>query len=131
MRYDLGKRLRSIRERRGLTQREAARLASMSPQQLWDIESGRVCNPSLRTLARLARAYGVGVDELVGPGRTHKSSELPPGLKELVNDPQWCDRLTHSWIETLMSIRHEGHPLKSKEDFLEAFLLLRRLFGER
>jgi len=126
---NVGERLRSIRETLGLTQREAAAKAGMRHQYLSSLENGRVANPSLDTLARLAAAYGMGVDELIGQGRSYTRRELPAGLRKLLADPEWGQHVTPSWVETLMRVRHEGRPLKTKQEFLEAYLALRRIFG--
>ncbi|MBC7286834.1 MAG: helix-turn-helix transcriptional regulator [Armatimonadetes bacterium] len=130
MRYDLGRRLKAVREGLGLSQREAAAAAGMTPQQLLDLESGRIRNPSIRTLARIAKAYGIGVDELIGHGRAFTRRELPKGLQELLDDPEWGPKLTQDWVETLVRLRHKGRTLRTKEEFVEAFLSLRRLFED-
>ena len=53
-----GERIRELRKGRGLTQRELARRAGVSPQYLCDVEAGRV-NPSLAVLEKIA--FGLGV----------------------------------------------------------------------
>jgi transcriptional regulator with XRE-family HTH domain len=56
--------LRVLREERGLTQKEAAELADVSPRTLTYLESGKR-PPSMPTVTKIARAYGVPVEELV------------------------------------------------------------------
>jgi len=56
--------IRAARESAGLSQSEAARLATMSRQQLWNIESGRRRDPQWSVVVRIARAIGVSLDEL-------------------------------------------------------------------
>ena len=124
---DIGQRIRGIRKARGHTQRAAAELANVHVQYLSDLERGRVANPSVATLTRLAGAYGIGVDELLGHGRPYAGSELPQSLRELLADPDWGAQITASWIETLMGVGHEGRKLQTKQEFLEAFLALRRI----
>ena len=63
---DLGKRLKSLREQKGMSLRELAKAAHVSPSFIADIESGR-SRPSLETLESLARALGVSPSELVDP----------------------------------------------------------------
>ena len=56
--------LRVLREERGLTQKEAAELANVSHLTLIDLESGKR-DPYMPTVTKIARAYGVPVEELV------------------------------------------------------------------
>lgn len=60
----LGRNIRAARERRGLTQMEAARDAGLTASAWSRLENGRFQNPGLRTLARLAFAWEVPVGEL-------------------------------------------------------------------
>jgi len=56
--------LRTLREERGLTHKEAAQLAGVSHWTLIRLESGERA-PYMPTVTKLARAYGVLLEELV------------------------------------------------------------------
>jgi len=56
--------LRVLREERGLTHKEAAELTNVSQWTLIYLESGKRA-PYMPTVTKIARAYGVGVEELV------------------------------------------------------------------
>ena len=56
--------LRVLREERGLTHKEAAQLTNVSIWTLRDLESGRRA-PYMPTVTKIARAYGVPLEELV------------------------------------------------------------------
>ena len=56
--------LRVLREERALTHKEAAELANVSHLTLIDLESGKR-DPYMPTVTKIARAYGVPVEELV------------------------------------------------------------------
>jgi DNA-binding XRE family transcriptional regulator len=56
--------LRALREERGLSQKEAAQLANVSHWTLFYLESGKRA-PYMPTVTKLARAYGVPLEELV------------------------------------------------------------------
>jgi DNA-binding XRE family transcriptional regulator len=56
--------LRLLRQERGLTQKEAAELANVSPWTLFCLESGKRA-PYMPTVTKIARAYGVPFEELV------------------------------------------------------------------
>jgi transcriptional regulator with XRE-family HTH domain len=61
--------LRALREKRGLSQAQAARLAGVSRPYLAKIESGRTTSIGLRTLIRVVRGLG---------GRLHIGVEARP-----------------------------------------------------
>jgi transcriptional regulator with XRE-family HTH domain len=56
--------LRDLREERGLTRKEAAELAGVSKLTLYRLESGKQA-PYMPTVTKIARAYGVPLEELV------------------------------------------------------------------
>ena len=62
---DLGRRVRIARERRGLTQVEAASAAELTPNVWSKLENGRFVNPGLRTLARVAWSWDGSVADLL------------------------------------------------------------------
>jgi transcriptional regulator with XRE-family HTH domain len=57
--------LRVLREELGLTRKEAAELANVSQVTLIRLESDRR-PPYMPTVTKIARAYGVPLEELVG-----------------------------------------------------------------
>ncbi|WP_316528157.1 helix-turn-helix domain-containing protein [Kitasatospora brasiliensis] len=61
----MGRRLRIVRERRGVTLAEVSRATGISPSTLSRIETGRR-KPTLEVVLRLAKEYGVALDELAG-----------------------------------------------------------------
>jgi transcriptional regulator with XRE-family HTH domain len=61
--------VRRLREARGLSQQQIAKLAGI-PRPTWaSLESGSA-NPTLAVLARAAAALQVSIEELIGPPRT-------------------------------------------------------------
>ena len=60
---DLGQRLKEVRVRAGLTLRELARQADVSPSLISQIENGK-SQPSVATLYAFSRLLNVSVDEL-------------------------------------------------------------------
>lgn len=61
-----GPRLRAIRKQRGTTLVEVAAGTGISVSTLSRLEAGHRRRPTLELLLRLAQAYGVQIDELVG-----------------------------------------------------------------
>jgi transcriptional regulator with XRE-family HTH domain len=60
----VGKRIMELREKRGLTLSQLAKLVGISKSALWAIEQGRV-SPTISTLWKIANALGVTFGELV------------------------------------------------------------------
>jgi transcriptional regulator with XRE-family HTH domain len=66
---NLAANLRRLREARGLSQQQVARLAGL-PRPTWSsLETGGA-NPTLAVLTRAAAALQVSIEELIGPPRT-------------------------------------------------------------
>ena len=63
----LGRRIRVLRVGRGWSQEVLAEIAGVHRNYLGQVERGSV-NMSVAQLAKIARALGVGVGELVGDG---------------------------------------------------------------
>ncbi len=80
---EIGKRIRELREERGLTQREVARRAGLTPSGVGFIEHGQTRKPSVETVMAIARALGVPVEELLeepalaGKAEAPKTGRLP------------------------------------------------------
>lgn len=68
----LGKALRGLRERLGLSQEELAAFAGLSRTSLGEIERGET-NPSFDTLCRLAAATRIPLSELIMNYEQHRS----------------------------------------------------------
>jgi XRE family aerobic/anaerobic benzoate catabolism transcriptional regulator len=60
----LGRRLRTLRARRGVTRRDLSRRSGVSERHIAQLESGQG-NISVLLLRRIARALGTGIEELV------------------------------------------------------------------
>lgn len=57
--------LRQLRESAALTQEQVAERAGLRQGAISNLESGRVPNPTIDTLEKLAHAYGVHLSDLV------------------------------------------------------------------
>jgi DNA-binding XRE family transcriptional regulator len=61
-------RLRELRKRHALTQEKVSELSGVSYKYYQLIEIGQRIDLRLSTLEKLAKAYGIGVHELLAPG---------------------------------------------------------------
>jgi len=68
MRKLVGRNVRRVRLKKGLTQEQFAEISGFSQQYISGLEHGRR-NPTVVTLYELAHALGVSHVELVRPGR--------------------------------------------------------------
>ena len=87
----LGERLRSERTARGLSLRELARRASVSPSLLSQIETGKIF-PSVGTLYAIVHELGVSIDEVfvpddMGPRPAARSDARAPAPRLAVVPP--------------------------------------------
>jgi transcriptional regulator with XRE-family HTH domain len=64
--YPLSKNLKKLREKKELSQDRLAKLADVANNTIIKIEQGENINPTLDTLKKIAKALGVGLDELTG-----------------------------------------------------------------
>lgn len=58
--------IKKLRKQKKLSQDQLARLADIPYNTLVKIESGKSSNPTFETLSKLADAFEVSLDELVG-----------------------------------------------------------------
>jgi len=62
----LSRRLKELRKEHNWTQQKLAEKANLSFNAITKIEQGAAKHPTLKTLLKLADAFGTGLDELVG-----------------------------------------------------------------
>jgi len=61
----ISKNIKRLRKAKNLSQDKLSRLADVSHATIIKIESGANKNPTIETLAKIAKALGVGVDDLI------------------------------------------------------------------
>ena len=62
---NIAKIVKRLREKTGLSQEKLARLADVSNNTIINIEAGKQNNPTIETLKKIAKAFEVGVDDLI------------------------------------------------------------------
>ena len=60
----LSKKIRELRNKKGLSQEKLARLADVSYNTIVKIESGESKNPTFRTMTGIAKSLGISLDQL-------------------------------------------------------------------
>jgi len=107
---EFGPRLRRLREERGISQTELARLLSIDYMQVYRYEKGQNL-PSVETAIRLAHILQVSTDELLtgsersGPPAI-KSIKLFETLRTLENLPKEKQELALQILDSVI-VRHE------------------------
>lgn len=61
----IGKNMKRLRAEQGISQDRLSKLADLSLNTVVTVESGANENPTIDTLKKIAKALGVGVDELI------------------------------------------------------------------
>jgi len=117
----LGKRIRDLRERRGLKQNDVANALQVSPQAVSKWERGENA-PDISLWLGLSQLLGVSCDTLLGRTEstdTFEATILCTGLHRFAerskNDTPrdialWANGLFHTVTETVL--RHDGVPVK-------------------
>lgn len=72
----IGKRIRVIRKKRGLSQFDLAEGSGVSRSYIADLERGMMNNPSLDVIQSLAAALHVSVSELLGEDAANSGAGL-------------------------------------------------------
>ncbi len=125
-------RLKELRTYNDLTLKMVAERSGLSVSYLSDIERGRT-TPTLNTVEAIADALEMSVIDLLSgvdfAGEITDAS-LPPGLADLKNDPEYADKLTSEWLETLSGIQMRGKRPQTKQDWLELYLHLKRILEQ-
>ena len=62
----LSKKIKSLRKKAGWSQQKLAEKASLSYNVITKIEQGAAKKPTIQTMIKIADAFGVSLDELVG-----------------------------------------------------------------
>lgn len=57
--------LKKLRDKKGYSLEKVARLADLSLNTIVKIENGVNQNPTIETLTKIAKALGIGVDDLI------------------------------------------------------------------
>lgn len=68
-RINIGKNIKELRKKSKISQDKLAKRADIPFSTLVKIEAGYTPNPSIETLVRIADAFGVTIDELIGRGK--------------------------------------------------------------
>jgi transcriptional regulator with XRE-family HTH domain len=129
MQESLGHRLRLMRVERGLSLREAARRAGVVKETISDIERGHT-HPYDVTLAKLAKAYEVPVEELLEPvplGEAPREAGPPEKSEE-----ERRSGYLRSWRAFVYKLVHrwEQNPPKSSREIAVVLDAMQALLDE-
>jgi transcriptional regulator with XRE-family HTH domain len=63
--FMLGQNIKKVRQKKKLTQDTLARIANIPYTSITKIETGVIKKPSVQSVAKIAKALGVSIDELM------------------------------------------------------------------
>ena len=63
--HNIASNLKRIRKKKGYSLEKVARLGDLSLNTVVKVENGTNTNPTIETLTKLAKAFEIGVDELI------------------------------------------------------------------
>jgi len=124
---NLGEKLKMLRKSvRKLTLVEVAEQTGLSVSFLSDLERGQT-RPSLDTLERLSKFYGVNMNELLDTEKKNEQKNiLPTSLKELLKEVE----IETDILDLMLTVeqRSKNQPA-SKEDWRKYYYSLKMLLG--
>lgn len=129
----LEERIKELRTQHRLTLKDLSESTSLSVSYLSDIERGRT-TPSLNTLEALSVAFDISVADLLSGvdfAGEKTIAALPMGLQELLQDEEFGDQIDEQWISLLNRIELRGKRPQTKVEWLELYLHLRRILGDK
>ena len=100
----LGRRVRTLREQRGLTQQELAARACIAADMVSRLENGHYKSPGLRTLLRVARGLQVAVHDLL-PEAAPTAAPRGPDTRHL-QLTSLVQRMTSEDAQLVLEIAH-------------------------
>lgn len=108
---EIGMRITSLRNDKGLTLSELASLATVSKSYLSTVERGSGSRPGAAFLHKIAQALGVTIADLVGRRLVADSPNIPPELQALASDRN----LPARDVEMLAGIAFRGAAPRTRE----------------
>jgi len=99
----LGERIVRLRKARGWSARELGRRAGMGDAAISRIETGKVSEPRLATMTRLADALGVSVGELRGAESERRQAVLQPLRAAVTRVQVLGDQATIDFIRAVVA----------------------------
>ncbi len=117
MENTLGKRMRSLRDKKDLKQNKVAEMLDITPFQLSRYESGKT-KPDPEMIASIANYYDVSTDYLLGRSDEPRMT-ADEEFEAFANDPElerWYRKLPESEEEDLQKLRRMWEIIKSDKN---------------
>ena len=62
---NIAKNIKKLRQKKGISQDRLSKLADLSLNTIVNVEVGNNPNPTIETIEKIAKAFGVSIDELL------------------------------------------------------------------
>ena len=126
--FDLGTRIRRIREERGMKLSQLEDASGVTRGYLSQLENGKASNPSVEHMRKIAQGLGVNLVELLGEEAEAETTaaKLPKGLKEFAAEAKKRGiKLTENDIHMLSAIEYRGKKPRSAEQYMTLFEIIK------
>ena len=127
----MGKKIRELRKKAGLTLQELADKTGLYKSNLSDIENEKRFKPNVRTLEKMAKALNCEVGDFFGRS-IDKEEEITRGLKELLNDERSMTllKISDEEVEWMKSVRFSPDKLPTKDTYIDMLYIYRKISGQ-
>ena len=116
----LGKKIRLLREEKGLSLNGLAEEATISKAYLSQLENDVSKQPSAEILLKIAAALGTTIADLLDrPVRVRSDDfrKVPEGLRKLIDERGKALDIREEDVKMLMNIRYRGNQPETPEDW--------------
>jgi len=126
--FDLGTRIRRIREEKDMTLSQLEDASGVTKGYLSQLENGKASNPSVEHMRKIAQGLEVNIVELLGEEVEEEkpAAKLPKGLKEFAAEAKKRGiKLTENDIHMLSAIEYRGKKPRSAEQYMTLFEIIK------
>ncbi len=99
---DLGSKIKNIRHNHNISQEEMAKILKINRNYLSRIETNKSL-PTAEVLTRLAEAFGISIDSLLGINLNGKDG-AEARLKKIKKISQYCNYLSNSELDFVLNM---------------------------
>ncbi len=126
----IGERIRTLREGEKLSLRDLGERCKISPSHLSLIERGRT-QPTIERLASIARGLNVSLETLTSADESLNVVALPPGLQQVRDNASLRIEIDEDWIRLLAGLSLRGRRPRTREEWIQLYLVMRPFFSEK
>jgi transcriptional regulator with XRE-family HTH domain len=126
----MGKKIKELRKKAGLTLQELADKTGLYKSNLSDIENEKRFKPNVGTIEKIAKALNCEIGDFFGRS-IDKGEEITRGLKELLDDERSITllKISNEEVEWMKSIRFSPDKMPTKDTYIDMLYIFRKISG--